>query len=65
MLYELKLKTFFINNTCCDFLPNWGNITPFVRWNKQEKRARSEMHFSTSSSEYSSFIVSLALNGPF
>ena len=29
----------------CDFLPNPGNITPFVRWNKQKESAPHEMYF--------------------
>ena len=29
----------------CNFLPNPGNIAPFVRWNKQKERACQEMHF--------------------
>ena len=29
----------------CDFLPNHGNITPFVKWNKQKESARREMYF--------------------
>ena len=27
-----------------DFLPNLGNKTPFVKWNKKKERFRSEMH---------------------
>ena len=29
----------------CDFLPNPGNVAPFVKWNKQKERARREIHF--------------------
>ena len=29
----------------CEFLLNPGNITPFIRCNKQTDRARREMHF--------------------
>ena len=39
----------FLNNPRlrigCDFLPNLGNITPYVRWNKQKERPPREMHF--------------------
>ena len=27
----------------CDFLPNPGNVAPFVKWNKQKERARREI----------------------
>ena len=29
----------------CDFLPDPGNVAPFVRWNKQKERARRQMDF--------------------
>ena len=29
----------------CRFLKNSGNVTPFLRWNKPEKRAFRERHF--------------------
>ena len=29
----------------CDFLPNPGNVVPFVRRNEQKEKARREIHF--------------------